>query len=476
MTEPENPKLIRGLSLWQATAINMLDMVGIGPFVVISSVVAAMNGPQCILAWIFGALLAIMDGTVWAELGAAMPEAGGSYVFLNQLYGPRKWGSLFSFLFIWQTTIQAPLVIASGSLGFAAYLNYFYPAVTLASFKYFDFTTNNLVAAGLVILLGMVLYRKITSIGKISVFLWVIVAGTILWIIFGGLTHFHSDLVFKLPEHAIEFSPVFFAGLGLASVNTIYSYLGYYNVCHLGGEIKNPAKNIPRSIFISIGGIAILYLLMQISILGVVPWQKILELKKLQHSDYVVSVFMEQLYGKAAAQIATLLILVVAASSLFSAILGYSRIPYAAARDGKFLAVFAKVHPTKHFPHASQLILCATAFVFSLLFKLRDVIAAIIFMRILVQFVGQAVGLILYRARNKGVNRPFKMWLFPVPALLSIAGWLFIFFRPLILETSDPDQNLKDKEYILGALIIIALGAVVFLFRARTRKEWPFLI
>ena len=461
----ENPKLVRGLGLWQASAINMLDMVGIGPFVVISSVVAAMNGPQCIIAWIFGALLAVMDGSVWAELGAAMPEAGGSYVFLNQIYGPKKLGSMFSFLFIWQTVIQAPLVIASGCIGFAAYLKYLVPM---------DAMGQKMVSGGLVILLSFILYRKITSVGKISIVLWVIVLGTILWIIYAGMTHFNPHLAFDYPPHSLELSPLFFTGLGMASVSTVYSYLGYYNVCHLGAEIKNPEKNIPKSIYISIAGIALLYLAMQMSVLGVVPWQKILNLKQQQQSDFVISIFMEQLYGAAAAKLVTICILCVAVGSLFAVILGYSRIPYAAAKDGKFFSIFARVHPTKNFPYVSQLILCATAFIFSLIFKLTEVIKAIIVMRILVQFVGQAVGLILLRIKDKNRYWPFKMKLFPIPALLSIAGWLFIFLRPVFLPVADPDQRAKDLWYIAGAVGIIALGILIFFIRARSKRDWPF--
>src|SRR5579863_10095085 len=110
-----------------ATALNMIDMVGIGPFIVAPLVIQAMGGPQALLAWAVGAALALLDGCVWSELGAAMPQAGGSYVFLREAYGPEKWGKLFSFLLIWQTLIQAPLVVASGAIGFAEYLTYLTP-------------------------------------------------------------------------------------------------------------------------------------------------------------------------------------------------------------------------------------------------------------------------------------------------------------------------------------------------------------
>jgi fructoselysine transporter len=442
----ENEKLVRGLGLKEATALNMIDMVGIGPFITIPFVIGAMNGPQCILAWLLGALLAYTDGFVWAELGAAYPRAGGSYVFLQKLYGEKKWGSVFSFLYIWQTSIQAPLVIASGAIGFAQYLNYLLPLSTIQ---------QKGVSAGLILLLVVLLYRKITDIGRISILLWIVVAGTMLWIIFAGFTHFHASLAFDFPPNAFNFTPAFFTGLGMASIKTIYSFLGYYNVCHLGGEIQEPEKNIPRSIFISITGIAILYLLMQISVLGVIPW------REARSSSFIISTFFEHIYGSTAAATATILILFVALSSLFSATLGYSRVPYAAALQGDFFKVFAKTHPTKQFPHVSLLMLAAVALVFSLLFRLGEVITSIIVMRILIQFIGQAAGLVVMRYRHRELCFPYRMWLFPLPALISIGIWLFVFFSSGLL-------------YIEGALGALLTGLIVFLIRARFLGVFPF--
>jgi fructoselysine transporter len=158
------PQLERGLGLAQATALNMIDMVGIGPFIVIPLVIGDMGGPQCLLAWACGALVALLDGFVWAELGAAMPVAGGSYVFLRECYGPGKWGRLMSFLFVWQTLIQAPLVMASGAIGFAQYLSYLVPLGRLEM---------KAVSGGLILLLVALLYRRIADIGKLSLVLWV---------------------------------------------------------------------------------------------------------------------------------------------------------------------------------------------------------------------------------------------------------------------------------------------------------------
>src|ERR1700728_1252009 len=433
MNEPE--KLDRGLGLVEATALNMTFMVGIGPFIVIPFIIRAMGGPQCILAWVVGAGLAAVDGCVWAELGAAMPQAGGSYVFLREAYGANRWGRLLSFLFIWQTLFQAPLSISSGALGFADYSKYLtakIPGVTAwlnantgrvgeAPANY-----NRVVALLLIVIAVVLLYRRITTIGKISTVLWVIVLGTILWLIYGGATHFNASRVFTYPAGAWSFSWIFFAGLGHASVQTVYSYLGYYNVCNLGGEMKDPGKNIPRAIFLSIFGIAILYFLMQTSILSVVPWQEA------RNSGFVVSLFVERTFGMHWATFATALILVLAFGSIFSATLGYSRVPYAAALI--FICLF---------------------------FNLFSVIRAILAMRCLIQFVGQAVGLLLLHRRWKAERWPFRMWLYPVPVIIAIAGWIAIFIS-------------TGRTPMLASLAAMSAGVLVYLVRARLLRQWPF--
>jgi len=434
--------LKRELSLTQAVALNMIDMVGIGPFVVLPIVIGIMGGPQHIAAWIAGALLALIDGCIWAEYGAALPHAGGSYVFLRESYGA-KWGRLMSFLFIWQTMIQAPLVIASGSIGFAQYLSYIIPL---------DNVTRRIASGTLVIVLTIMLYRKISTVGKISVALWIGVLGTMLWFIAGGLWHFDPKLAFTYPDGAWDFTWAFWVALGQATVQTMYSYLGYYNVNHLGAEIREPEKNIPRAIFISIVGIAVLYLAMQFAVIGVIPWQEAKE------SQFIVSTLIERLYGTTAATIATVLVLWIAFASLFAVMLGYSRIPYAAALDGNFFSIMAKVHPTKNFPHISLLWLGAAALVFSLLFKMADVIRAILAMRILVQFIGGAVGIMLLRKKLGLENIPFKMWLYPLPAITAIILWASV-----MLSTG--------WEFAISGLGMTVLGIIVYVVREKIKKE-----
>jgi amino acid transporter len=191
---------------------------------------------------------------------------------------------------------------------------------------------------------------------------------------------------------------------------------------------------------------------MNASMMSVVSWQSVKGTDK-----FLVSSFMEQMFGTNAASLVTVLILFIALSSLFAVVLGYSRVPYAAALDGNFFKVFSKLHPTKEFPYISLIVLCAVGFLFSLIFKLENAIKAILAMRILVQFIGQAVGVVLLRERFGSKNLPFKMFLFPIPVILSIAVWVFLFWSTGLFA-------------LWGSLITIA-GAAVYFIKEKAIKK-----
>ena len=445
------PKLQRSLGLFQSTVVNMIDMVGIGPFVTLPIVMGLMGG-MFLYAWIAGAILSLIDAMIWSELGAAYPLAGGSYNFLKEAYGKNGMGRMMSFLYVWQTIIQAPLVAASAAIGFSQYLGYL---VKLGPVE------QKLVSAAVIVFVTILLYRKIDSIGKIAVLLWTGVILTIGWIIIGGIAH--GNFLQPLKDINADFSWGQLASFafGQACIKSIYSYLGYYNVCHLGGEIKNPGKNIPRSMFISVIGIAVLYIAMNTSVASVIPWQEVKHWQETGVNNFVVSTFIERLYGIAAANTITVMILWVALASLFAVMLGYSRVPYAAAIDGAFFKVFGKLHPTKNFPYISLLVLAAFAFAFSLLFRMSDVISGILAMRIMVQFIGQAVGVVILRKRNGKINLPYKMPLYPLPVILAIAMWLFVFYS-------------TGFAVIKSFLIVFGTGIVVYFIYAKLQKQWPY--
>jgi basic amino acid/polyamine antiporter, APA family len=469
--------LVRGISLSSATALNMIDMIGVGPFITIPLIVSAMGGPQAMLGWVLGAFLAICDGLVWAELGAAMPGSGGSYRYLKEIYGPQKLGRLISFLFIWQLSFSAPLSIASGAIGLSQYAAFFWPGLervwstrtgnlTLPLVGTLQLTwvamPATLMAIGVCALTAFLLYRRITAISRLTKLLWLGVMGTIGWIIFTGLTHFNAHQAFDLPPGAFTFSRDFFHGLGGAMLIASYDIGGYYNVCFLGDEVKDPGRNIPRALFLSILAVACLYIVMNISILGVIPWRELAQSGAANSKLYVVSTMMERVYGHGAASVISVLVMWTAFASVFSLTLGYSRVPYAAALDGDYFRVFARVHPVHRFPYVSVLALAGVAALFCFL-RLADLIASLIVIRIVLQFLVQSIGVIVLRIRRPEMPRPFRMWLYPLPALIAAASFIFI----LVSRRN----FLREVRY---AGVILVVGLAIYLVRAWRHGEWPF--
>jgi APA family basic amino acid/polyamine antiporter len=444
--------LSRRFGLLQATALNMSNMIGIGPFITIPILMSALGGPQAMLGWLVAVLVTIPDGLVWSELGAAMPGSGGSYVYLREAYGRERYGRLVAFLFIWQFILSGPLEIASGYIGFSRYARYAWP----------DLTSGHvfLVAAGVGLLNIILLYRRIEAIGTLTVSLWVGTLLTTSAVIVSGALHFDSARAFDFPPGAFDFSLGFLLGLGAASRVGIYDYLGYYDICYIGDEVKDPGRVIPRSILISIVAVAALYFAINLSIIGVVPWREFVPADAHPESEFIVSTFMERLYGPQVATVFTFLILWTAFGSVFALLLGYSRIPYAAARDGYFFSVFGRLHPTKRFPHVSLMVLGCISIVCSLL-PLGVVIDVLITTRILVQFIGQVFAVMLLRANRPEMPRPFRMWLYPVPAIVALAGWIFL---------------LLTSGWLLIALGVgtLALGIVCFLVWSWRLRRWPF--
>ncbi|MGH9968790.1 MAG: APC family permease [Pyrinomonadaceae bacterium] len=445
-------QLPRRFGLLQATALNMSNMIGIGPFITIPLLMTALGGPQAMLGWIVAVVIAIADGMVWSELGAAMPGSGGTYVYLREAYGRERFGRLMSFIFIWQFILSGPLEIASGYIGFARYTGYIWEGLSPSG--------TLLVAITVGVLNIALLYRRITSIGKITVSLWIGTLITTLAVIVTGAMNFNAGRAFDFPPGAFTFSLGFLFGLGAASRIGVYDYLGYYDICYIGDEVKNPGRTIPRSIIISVIFVAIIYFAINLSIVGVVPWREFVPADAHPQSDFVVSIFMEKIYGSQIATIFTAMVLWTAFGSVFALLLGYSRIPYAAALDGYFFKVFGKVHPTKQFPYVSLVVLGVISIICSF-FSLGIVIDALITTRILVQFIGQVFAVMLLRKHAPKMPRPFRMWLYPLPSIVALIGWVFIF------------ATTAWRVLVLG-LATLTLGAIVFLIWSWYTQRWPF--
>jgi amino acid transporter len=449
---PEQPGLLRRFGLLEATALNMTNMIGIGPFITIPLLLSTLGGPQAMLGWLVALIITISDGMIWSELGAAMPGSGGSYVYLREAYGRETFGRLMGFLFIWQFILSGPLEIASGYIGFTQYLGYIWSGIT---------RTQSIILISLLGLLNItLLYRKITFIGKLTVSLWVGTILTALSVIVTGAIHFDSRLAFDFPPGAFNFSLGFLFGLGAAARIGIFDYLGYYDICYIGDEVRNPGRTIPRSIIISVIVVALIYIAINFSIIGVVPWRQFVPADKHPESAFIVSVFMEKVYGAKVATVFTAMVLWTAFGSVFALLLGYSRVPYAAALDGYFFKVFSRLHPTKHFPYVSLLVIGVISIICSF-FSLGMVIDALITTRILVQFIGQIFGVMLLRKNEPHLHRPYRIWLYPIPNLLALLGWIFVFAT-------------TDWLIILFGIGTLGLGVVCFIIWSWHTGQWPF--
>jgi amino acid transporter len=431
----------------------MINMIGIGPFITIPLLMTALGGPQAMLGWAVALVIVICDGMIWSELGAAMPHSGGSFGYLREAFGRERFGRLMAFLFVWQFILSGPLEIASGYIGFSQYLGYIWPSASPRML---------LAVAGLVGLVNIaLLYRRITSIAKITISLWIGTLLTTAAVIVTGVWHFDPKVAFDFPPGAFSFSLGFLMGLGAAARVGVYDYLGYYDICYIGDEVANPGRVIPRSILLSTIAVAGIYFLINLSIIGVVPWREFVPADAHPQSAFIVSIFMEKIYGSSVATFFTVMVLWTAFGSVFALLLGYSRVPYAAARDGYFFAPFARLHPTAGFPTVSVVVLGLIAIV-ACMFSLSIVIDALIATRILVQFIGQIAGVIRLRRVNPEMPRPYRIWLYPVPAFVALVGWLFIFLT----------TNVQVIAFGLG-LLLLGVGAFAIWSRRAEFERQP---
>lgn len=443
--------LERRIGPWQATAINMTQMCGIGPFLTIPLMVAAMNGPQAMLGWVIGAIIVLADGLIWAELGAAMPGAGGTYIYLREAFQYRT-GRLMPFLFVWTAVLFIPLIMSTGVIGLVQYLGVLWPAVVddTGSVNTLGHVVG-VVITGLVVVL---LYRKIGDITKVTTAFFGVMLVSILAVIIAAYSHFSAALAFDFTPGAFAGGGAFWTGLGAGLIIAVYDYLGYNTSAYLGGEVREPGKTLPRSIILSIVGIMCLYLLLQIGILGAVPWQDVAK------SSSVATLAVNTSWGPVAGDIVTVLIVVTAFASVFAGLLGGSRVPYEAARDKLFLPVFAKLHPKGHFPTAGLLVMGVITAVASL-FPLSVVINALTAVIVLVQSVAQIAALVVLRRRQPDLVRPYKMWLYPVPLVVALAGWAFLYY------SVDPLSQILSVAWVI-------VGVAAFLIWARAEQVWPF--
>jgi amino acid transporter len=461
------PTLDRHFGLLHATALNVTMMIGSGVFVIIAPMLAALPGPYAMLGWLAGGVLIIMDGLVWSELGATLPGSGGSYLYLLECYGRQRWGRFMAFLFIWQFLISGPLEIASGLIIIGSFTNAIDPAFADFNRRWsmswnvakwqesqllVSVEPSRVIAFFIGLALVWLLYRRITALGKLTVAFSIGVLAVCGWILVEGWLNFDAGVAFDFSGSAAV-TPDLIDRLGPAMIPAIYCYLGYYNICYIGDEVREPGRTIPRSIVLSAILVGALYVGLHLAMLGTVPWQQI---PKADFDAYNLPAdFMSRIHeGSWAPRLVSALLIWSCIGAAFAGLLGYSRIPYGAARYGHFFAALGRVHPVHHLPHLS-LFLVGGLTLFWSFFGLGEVINALITTRILQQFVGQIIGLVLLRRLQPDRVRPYKMWLYPLPCVIAAAGWIYVYFS-------------AGWAFMLLGIVTLALGSLVFFVWRRT--------
>jgi len=444
---PNSPAApVRAIGFWGGLSANLLNMIGIGPFITIPLMLSAMGGPQALLGWGLGAILCAFDGLVWAELGSALPHSGGTYHYLREAFGSAKLGRLFGFIFLWQSLLLGPLAIASAAVGSAAYTTFLFPHLHAGQLT--------AIAAVVCLVNTALLYRDVGSIERLSITVGALVVASLGWILVNGAVHFNAKLAFDFPAGAFHLNHAFWVGLGAATLIGVYDYGGYNNVCMIGGEIKTPQKTIPAAVLISIAVVAALYVGLNLSILGVVPWRAAMQ------SRTIAADFMQTLYGRSGGIVVAIMILIAGWGGGVACLLGYSRIPYAAAACGDFFKVFARLHPKGRFPTVS-LVFIGVASAVACFISLQALIDATIVIQAMFQFLLQCLAVVMLRRRRLEGPQTFRMPLYPLPLIITALGWLYI------VVTSPPAQ------IAIGASVFLT-GAAAFLIRARIQGTWPF--
>jgi amino acid transporter len=321
---------------------------------------------------------------------------------------------------------------------------------------------SSFAAAGTCLLVTALLYRNLSSVTRLA---WVLFAGVlaaIAGVIVSGFAHAAATGGWQMPTSPALTVPVALHGLAQATLLATYCYWGYYNICFLGGEVRRPERTIPRAILLSLLFVAAFYVAMNLAALPSMRDAAAHAADSAVVRVQLVADMAHSAFGSWAGRLMAALVIWTAFSSVFSLLLGYSRVPYAAARDGNYFRFLAAVHPKHGIPHRSLVALGLVAACFCF-FSLAQVITMLVITRILLQFFLQHAGVVLLRVQRPELARPFRMPLYPLPPLVAMAGFVFM---------------LVNRSHALGGLAVAAgiasSGTWIYLFRARRIGQWPF--
>jgi APA family basic amino acid/polyamine antiporter len=452
----------RKIGLLQAVSLNTLMMFGTGPFITIPFCIASSDpaGPQALIGYAIGAMACCCDSFIWAELGALFPYSGGSYIYAQKCLG-EKWGKYVSFLFLWQLLITGPMEIASGFIAVAEYLAY----VT----QIYTYAHHTLIAFGCCIICTVLLYRDISDVGTVAVILWVGMCCAIAFTLIAGFSHFNEEN-FEIPP--ITNTGTLIWSLGNCAKFGVYDFTGYHDVNFIGKDVKNPQRIIPLAGISTCIIVCIIYFLTYLAVMSYLPWDpKEDGFVKLVNDDsnnaaYIMAIFCQELVNRNFGIFFTFVVIYCIFGSCYSLMLGFAQVPYAAAKSGSFFDVFGHEH-RKGFADYSLLYMgfCTCVFCFV---DLETLIEGMLTTMILTMYMSNSLSLVYHRWTQPDCERPYKMPLYPLPVIVQVLMFSFIFL------TSDNWIFSRGTPLLELGILFLSIGTVVFLIQSKKEEKWPF--
>lgn len=461
-TNQKSPELIRGLGPWAAAAIVVGTMIGTGIFIKPASMAQATGAVGMVtLAWVIGGVLSLLGALAVAELGAAIPEAGGTYAYMNRAYGP-VWGFVFGWTY---SIIGAPTSIATIAAGLLQFASFLFPVIATPLWVFhfsspfthtsssFVFTWAQPFAVVAIALVTLINYFGVKLGGSVQVFLTIIkivavIAVILIGFVFGrgSMANFHS-------AHSSIANIGVTAGLLTAVASALWAYDGWINLTFVGSEIKNPERNIPLSLILGVMAVAAMFIAMSVACFYVLPFSQA------SASPHIASDVIARATGAGSATWLTIAMIVCALGTLNSSILTNARVDYAMARDGLFFRVVRGVHPRFRTPANALIFQGILASILALSGTFDDLSYLYVFL-VWIFYAAQTAGLIVLRFKEPNMPRPYKTWGYPVLPVIFILGALALTVNSLMQR---PGRSLMG-------IVVMLIGLI---FYARWRKRIP---
>jgi APA family basic amino acid/polyamine antiporter len=417
----QHRELVKGLSVYAATSVVAGTMIGTGIFVVPSIMLRQLGAPALVLVvWVLAGVLSLFGALGYAELGAALPEAGGEYVYMHRAYGP-----MMGFLYGWtQFVVAKSGSIATIATGFVIYLAYFFPGLNETLWQApvqiaghaatLQLTGLQIAAALLVLLLSGLNILGVRRSGRTQTFFTAAKLLVLLILIVLGLALGHGSFEHFLTHVRVGAQGGLFATFGVATVGALWAYDGWNNLSMVAGEVERPQRNMPLALILGTLLVIAVYVLVNIS------YFYVLTPAHIASTNTVAADTARQFMGKAGGAFIAIGVMISSFAALNGSILSGSRVPYAQARDGLFPQFLAEVHPRFRTPAAAIAAQSVIAGLLALTGQYKGLYTKVIFSEFLFYALVTA-GIFILRRRAPGLERPYRTWGYPViPAIFVI--------------------------------------------------------